>query len=375
MASARGVGASEDAAKTAEIRAVFRADGSSSIGRGHLARCRSLAAALADRGVRSTFVRRGPQDDALDGWPIHWIADEGLGPKPSDVSDDAQLTLEVIEMLGGAGLVIVDHYGLDAVWHSAVGRTGAKIVVIDDLADRQYDCDVLINSGPLPPDQYEGRVPSSTRLLLGPHYALLGPVSASRRPAIAHQTEVPRPVERILVTLGGGSAVAGLEVVLPSLADPRLSHIALDVVLGADAHVCGELLEALARDPRRSAPLKVYGWVDDLPEMMARADLAVGAGGVSNWERMLVGLPAVVLAVAENQEAACSALDSEGLIRYVGPLSDVSPEQVSDAVAALVADAPARRTMARRGQALVDGAGAIRSASVIYDVLVGDPAR
>jgi spore coat polysaccharide biosynthesis predicted glycosyltransferase SpsG len=109
--------------------------------------------------------------------------------------------------------------------------------------------------------------------------------------------------------------------------------------------------------------------------MMARADLAIGAGGVSNWERMLVGLPSVVLAVAENQEAACSALDSEGLIRYVGPLSDVSPEQVSDAVAALVADAPARRTMARRGQALVDGAGAIRSASVIYDVLVGDPAR
>jgi UDP-2,4-diacetamido-2,4,6-trideoxy-beta-L-altropyranose hydrolase len=375
VASPRGVGGSEDATKTAEVRAVIRADGSSSIGRGHLARCRNLVIALADRGVRSTFVRRGPQDGALDRWPIHWISDEGLGSEPSDVSDDAQRTLEAIAMLGGADLVIVDHYELDAVWHSAVGRTGAKIVVIDDLADREYDCDVLINSGPLAPDRYEGRVPSSARLLLGPGYALLDPVSASRRSAIAHQTDVPRPVQRILVTLGGGSAAAGLEVVLPSLADPRLSHIALDVVLGADPHVCRELLAALARDPRRSAPLEVYGWVDDLPEMMARADLAIGAGGVSNWERMLVGLPSVVLAVAENQEAACSALDSEGLIRYVGPLSAVSPEQVADAVAALVADAPARRTMARRGQALVDGAGAIRSAAVIYDVLVGGTAR
>ncbi len=355
-------------------RAIIRVDGSAEIGRGHLLRCRHLAVALSMKGIRSTFVRRGPQDDALAGWPVHWISDVALDTDADSNSDDARRTLAATGVVGGGDVIIVDHYGLDSVWHAAVRHTGAAIVVIDDLADRQYDCDVLIDTNPLPMDRYTGRVPTTTHLLTGPSYALLEPETNVSHGAMSGREghkDGSGPVRSILVSLGGGSTAAGLEVVLPALRDPRLGDVAVDVVLG-DVDSDGRARAwDLAGGSQRRAPLTVHGWADDLPRRMANADLAVGAGGLSTWERMRAGLPSVVIAVAPNQEPSCRALDADGLIAYVGPLGATSAERIADVTVALVDDGAARQDMVRRGRQLVDGAGAQRCSAVIAGIMAG----
>ncbi len=343
-------------------RVAFRADGAPAIGRGHLARCRNLASALRDLGVSSTFVRRGPRDDMDLSGEVHWIAEESLRAG-ADVEEDALLTGAVLTALG-ADVVVVDHYALGAEWEASIGRSGTPVVVIDDLADRVHACDLLIDANPLGAGRYAGLVDPVTRLLTGPRYALIDPTLAR----FGATTRGTTPA-RMLVSLGGGSTIEALERLLPSVGDPRLRELAVDVVVG-DEDAVARVQEVCARlRSPADAPIRVHGWVSDLPDLMRTADLCLGAGGISTWERMRLGLPSVVVAVAENQESTSIALGREGLIRYAGRLERLTATSVADLLVDLAGDVAARSDMARRGPEVVDGAGAERCAREVLGLL------
>ena len=297
------------------------------------------------------------------GGDVQWIG-EGPLRAGAGVEEDALLTRSALETLR-ADVVVVDHYGLGAEWEASIGRSGTPVVVIDDLADRVHACALLIDANPLGAGRYAELVAPGTRLLTGPSYALIDPTLARLDPPARRAT----PVARLLVSLGGGSTVGALERLLPAVGDPRLREVAVDVVVGDDGAATGVAEACAALRSPTDAPIRVHGWVPVLPDLMRTADLCLGAGGISTWERMRLGVPSAVVAVAENQESTSVALDREGLIRYAGRLEGLTATSVADLLVDLAGDTAAKSDMARRGPEVVDGAGAERCAREILALL------
>jgi len=344
------------------------------MGVGHVSRCLALALALRLRGVEPHFICRlhtGHQLDRLTAAgvgvtglpaPMHAAADDH--PKEDYAAwlgvsqqQDAQ---QVIGALAGEQpeWLIVDHYGLDARWESALRPYARRLIVIDDLADRAHDCDLLIDQNlSLFPGRYSGLVPVHCAQLLGPRYALL------RDEFIRHarlKRDRPAPVERVFVFFGGSDPHNLTAAALSALSSPRLRHLHVDVVVGMNNSHSAQLRRQCA--DRASTTL--YGSLPHLADVMARADLAIGAAGATNWERMCLGLPSIVVSIAENQRAGAAALASEGLITYLGDSDQIGVAELAAATEGALGGERLTE-QARRGQLTVDGLGAMRVAECI----------
>lgn len=355
---------------------LFRCDASLSIGSGHVMRCRTLARELQRRGAAVTFLcRRQPGDLisllkqefavlALPEQPL--AACEGLEGRDlygawlgcSQHSDAAQC-LEALAQAGitSASWLVVDHYGLDACWESqllsglANGAAPPKLLVIDDLADRPHQAELLLDQnffGDATEQRYQGLVPPHCRQLLGPHYALLGPEYAQLHPLVPPRTEL----RRVLVFFGGVDPANLTGRVLEALLDPALADLAVDVVLGRQSPHRQAVEELVARRPHTT----LHGPLPSLAGLIARADLAIGAGGVTTWERACLGLPSLVVTIAANQLPFAQALDQTGHLQLLGDGASVTVSQIRSALLARIAQpAPGGA-----GSALTDGWGASR---------------
>ena len=297
-------------------RAVFRVDASLQIGTGHVMRCLTLANGLAKHGVISTFLCRDHDGHLADtirsnGHSVHML--DRRSTRESDgktahsawlgttIQNDAMECREVVAERS-PDVLVVDHYALDASWREAL-TYGAPLFALDDLADRPIDADVLLdqNLGRLESD-YDGLLPPSARRLIGPQYALLRPEFAQRRDASL--TRRHGRIERVLVALGGVDQDNATSDILRALA--RLD-IEIDVVLGATAPHVKEVTE-LAQYQGAT----VHIATNQIATLMHKADLAIGGAGTTSWERCALGLPTIVLVLADNQRAAADALAATG---------------------------------------------------------------
>lgn len=351
----------------------FRADASTDIGTGHVMRCLALADALRERGATCHFLCR-----SLPGNLASAITGKGhachLLPLPtSSLSDsstahsawlgttqaaDAQDCAPILDAIRPSWL-IVDHYALDRAWEAAVRRDGMRLLAIDDLADRSHDCDILLdqNLGRIAAD-YDGLVPDGCVRLIGPEHALLRPeFAACRAAALARRGQ--GPARRILVSMGGVDRDNVTARVLDALAGATLAPgTVIDVVLGATAPWRETVAEQAARMP---VPTRLHVAVPDMARMMTAADLAIGASGSTSWERCCLGLPTLVMVLAENQRPAADALEAAGAaIRMGGGDSMVCIPAAADLAA-----------MSVKAAALVDGLGAVR---VMSSLQLGDGA-
>lgn len=330
------------------MNVLIRADASSVIGIGHVARCLTLAQILAAQGVQVSFACR-----ELPGHQLAWIADAGheVLILPVATGDDIAALRAVLpgEML--FDWIIVDHYGLDARWETAARRWAKRIMVIDDLADRPHDCDLLLDQNfTASRTLYQLLVPAACRVLVGPRHALLRPAfNAGRTVGADHARQV-------LVNFGGfdqaGMALKSLQA-LAGIEDVRVQCIA-----GQSSPDLASLQALVDQYP---------GWtlspfVNDLPQRMASATLFIGAGGGTTWERAAMGLPSLCISVADNQTANAEALGKAGLHLYLGAAARVSIDGLRRAVAVLLDNLPLRQHLAERGRSLVDGLGACRVA-------------
>lgn len=360
------------------MRVAFRVDAHARIGSGHLVRCATLAAALRARGAETLFVCRGlpaPWQDALARQGFAWrlLPEAALTPAASsswpeapphaawlgtDPRRDAQDTLEALGERRWDWLV-VDHYALEAGWERAVRPAAARLLAIDDLADRPHAVDALLdlNLHPHPAARYAGCVDATTRLLLGPRFALLRPEFAALRAGLRPRADT---VRRVLVFFGGVDAANVTGQVLQALDAMRQDGIgpfAVDAVIGA-LHPAREALQAYcAERPQWTCHVQT----ERMAELMAAADLAVGAGGGATWERCALALPTLAVAQADNQREQVAAAARAGVL-CAPQLRGDGPAAWRVPLEALWFDPERRAQLAAAAHALVDGRGTERVA-------------
>lgn len=351
-------------------RVAIRADAGVDLGSGHVMRCLALAAVLRQRGAQVHFVCRGGLGQlggriTADGHGLSLLGDT-LAP-----AQDAQQTRAALaEAWRGAGctLLLVDHYRLGATWERALRPACQHLAAIDDLADRAHDVDLLVdqNLGRAAPD-YAALLPPAAVRLIGPRFALLRPeFAAARAASLARRTASLAHCNttgwrQLLVSLGGADPQQGTLRCLQALADCRLPPDAVvTVVLGALADT-RPTIEALLPDLPFATRLLTN--VSDMTGPLAGADIAIGAAGGSAWERCCLGLPSLLLVLADNQQPGTQALVAAGAALPLGLVADL-PSGLCRALQTL-ADPLRLQAMASAAAGITDGQGTARVADAL----------
>lgn len=307
----------------------FRTDASLEIGTGHVMRCLTLADALRERGARCNFVCRPHQGHllALIGQRGHQAValpelQEGAQPNlngtayahwlGTDWTTDAQDTQQALGAHTDGQPVdwlVVDHYALDARWEEALRSQAKRIMVIDDLADRPHACDLLLDQNLGRSDQdYGGLLKGRPITLIGPQYALLRPeFAALRTQSLARRQSNPQ-LHRLLVTMGGVDKDNATGQVLAALQSCKLPvDLSVTVVMGPHAPW---LAQVQAKATQMSLHTEVLVGVDNMAQLMAESDLAIGAAGSTSWEFCCLGIPSMLICTADNQRTVIGALAS-----------------------------------------------------------------
>lgn len=341
-------------------------------------RCLALAEALRAQGAECTFLCRGAGLGQLDerilagGHRLIPLPDaakpapdrEGpphAGWLPGGQVTDAASCLAALAGMAQADWLVADHYALDHRWEALLRPTAARLMVIDDLADRNHDCDLLLDQNLLDDmhERYLARVASNCVTLLGPRYALLRNEFAvgAREPRV-DATELPR----VLVMFGGADAGDLTGRTVAALVRIGWSG-PLDIVVGP-LYARGERLRALAATLPGAT---LHAPASDVANLMLGAGLSIGSPGVTSWERCTCGLPTVAIAQANNQEGIGQALADAGAHWYLGRKEALTDELLDHTLHALLGNPRALQAMARNARRVCDGRGAKRVASFLVD--------
>lgn len=359
------------------MRVAFRADASLQIGTGHVMRCLTLADALRTRGGDCLFICRSHEGHLAEvirvrGYDVVML--QSVKPRSGEyITRDSGSRSIYAEWLGTnwetdarqtqAALattatkvdwLIVDHYSLDANWEQAMRPFCGNLMAIDDLADRRHDCDLLLdqNLGRSSEDYFQ-LLPAGCKVLAGPQYALLRPRFAQlRRESLLRRTT--QHLRHVLVSMGGVDKDNATGAVLQALRAGDLpSNCQLTIVMGPYA----PWLESV----RRLAvglpwPTNVLVNVPDMARVMADSDLAFGAAGSTSWERCSLGLPTMLVVLAENQWSGALALQAAGGAILIGDITAIQSDlgsRIREARASMI-------ELTLRSSQITEGAGTER---------------
>ena len=352
----------------AKMKIAFRTDASSQIGTGHFMRCLTLADALKQRGAQVRFIcRHLPEylqnmlvtkeyesvllkirDDTViqdDLAHSNWLG--------SHQHADAQDSIHALSDQSWDWLV-VDHYALDCHWESVLRQTASHILVIDDIADRQHDCDILLDQNYYADmdTRYIGKVPAHCRLFLGPQYALLRDEFRKLREKVKPRTGMGK---RMLVFFGGVDAENYTGHIIEALGKLSVEAIQVAVVIG-EQHPCRRKIEAACAEYKFTCHVQT----DRMAELMAAADVAIGAGGSATWERCCLGLPALIVALANNQTEIAKGLDRLGAGRYIESQTFFNDAALHKAIRDLLQNNQQIKMLSQKAYSVVDGLGVDR---------------
>jgi UDP-2,4-diacetamido-2,4,6-trideoxy-beta-L-altropyranose hydrolase len=318
------------------MRVIFRVDASLQMGTGHVMRCLTLAQVLKENGANVEFICRNHKGNLTgkirsNGFVVHELELFGeanvdtslahshwLGVTQRQDADDCVDILKVKKL----DWLIVDHYALDEQWQKRLKPYYEKLMVIDDLADRKHQCDILL-------DQTFGRhqedylplTPDYCELLLGSQYALLRPEFAKWRSYSLKRRRKPE-FKQLLINMGGVDIDNVTENILDELKMCNLPNdISITVIMGE----CAPHLESVkfkADDFFHNVNVKVA--VNNMAEIMSNADIAIGAAGATTWERCCLGLPTIQIVIAENQSTIAKSLAKKNAIKLLKDRKELS---------------------------------------------------
>jgi UDP-2,4-diacetamido-2,4,6-trideoxy-beta-L-altropyranose hydrolase len=365
--------------KKASLKILIRADSSVQIGTGHVMRCLTLADKLRGRGAEIVFVCRDFAGNLCGyieekGYIVHRLpvsdapeqGDQNIetGLKHAvwlgaDWQTDARQVEEIIKGFENSpDWLVVDHYGLDEKWEGYLRPYVKKIMVVDDLADRAHDCDLLLDQNFYADMniRYRGKLPSHCQLLLGPRYALLRDEFRQLHEQIKQRS---RPVKRVLVFFGGVDADNYTGRTIEALSEINISDLHVDLVIGAQHPCCEQIKTACVQ----------HGFIchvqtDKMAELMVAADLAIGAGGSATWERCCLGLPTLTICTADNQQKQITDAAQEGFL-YAPSLGTDWAAVIKNHIKALLENDHLRWLLSSRAMQAVDGRGVLRIIGIL----------
>lgn len=333
---------------------LIRADAAIKIGSGHVMRCLALAQVWQDTQGQPLFIMANYAPALEERLKSEGMEVVHLTTEPGSLADAKETA--VLAHQFNASWVVVDGYHFGSEYQKTIKNSGLSLLFIDDYGQAEhYYADFILNQNISADEQlYQHREPY-TQLLLGTRYALL------RREFWQwqrwHRT-IPPVAAKVLVTLGGADPDNITLKVIQSLQQfvevEKLEAVV--VVGGSNPHY--KTLAMAVQDSR--FPIRLERNVTNMPELMAWADVAISAGGSTCWELAFMGLPSIVLVLAENQKAIAAELARQGIIINLGWHQDVTREQIGLALQELLRQPTKSETMSKKGKKLVDGNGARR---------------
>jgi UDP-2,4-diacetamido-2,4,6-trideoxy-beta-L-altropyranose hydrolase len=335
--------------------AAFRVDATQKLGGGHAMRCLTLAKALSGLGFEASIFAAAGFSETVPASLREGIAVRAIA------EGTAFRTVLAQELPGGADILIFDHYHISAAIEAETRGLARCTMVIDDLANRPHDCDILLDQtvGRVSAD-YAGLVRPECALLVGGDYCLVRPEFPRLRRRAMQRRLQPADRNRLLIGMGL-TDVGGITGRIVAALPDRGPFAAVDVLLDAGAE-SRPVVEALVKaDPR--IVLHLAGTAD-VAALMVEADVAVGAAGSMSWERCCLGLPTVMLKLADNQSLVAAQLVEHGAACLAA-----SPAQAAAFAAELAANPQARTMMARLAARLIDGNGVDRVVRSIMSAL------
>lgn len=352
------------------MKILIRVDASEMIGSGHVMRCITLANALQKTGLFVDFICR-----AHPGNLISYIEEQGFTVLSLPLNSSSKRVDSYSEWLGCTEtedaqacaaeikeeyqLLVVDHYALGMVYTSLMRKYISQIMVIDDLANRVHDCDLLLDQNLFPSAQerYQNLLPSHTLSLIGPRFALLRDEFSD--------CEVLDIAEREnLLVFYGGSDPHGLTLkTLEALRHLDYLNFKSDIVVGesfSDMAKLNTLVESMSN-------VTVHVQCRNVAQLMCQSKLMLGAGGATHWERCITGLPGLLVTVAENQLATTKYLDQLGAVKWLGNAEELSSKDIEEQLVNYFNSAKKLQAMSSVARELVPkGAG---TAKVVEEIV------
>ena len=335
------------------MRIVFRVDASLKMGTGHVMRCLTIANEFKLQSHEIFFICRElpgnliplikfpvlvlPNNEAFqaDDLYLNWLG--------ASQEQDFEHTIKVIPK--NIDLLIVDNYALDEIWHKKLRRYTKKLMVIDDLADRKFDCDVLLNQNlGIHKLEYDHKVKKECELLLGCDYALLRPEFQLLRAKALAKRKKTKEIKNILISLGGVDFSNKTYNILQDIQD----YFNVIVILGGHSQH-NKMIINYAKNKKN---VNVMIDTDNMARLMFNADLAIGAGGSTSWERCCLGLPTLLYVLAENQRKIAESLETLGAVKIV--------DNLNENLQNLLNNFSLWQAMSEKAQIICDGAGVKR---------------
>ncbi len=353
------------------IRVLVRVDASVVIGTGHVMRCLTLATILRDLNVEVIFVCRVAAGDMCEyieahGFDVYRIGDKYVKEEvkekgtaspqiqwlPVSQLEDAAETASVVDRIGKVDWLIVDHYSLDAEWETVLAAKVEHLMIVDDLADRKHVCDVLLDQNlyEVMEQRYEGLLSPGCRLLLGPKYSMLREeFFTARKKTKARGAN--KKVSRVLVFFGGSDPTNETSKALEAISELNSTEVIFDVVVGSSNSDKSKIQEKCARLKN----VNFHCQINNISELMLKANVAIGAAGSASWERCFLGLPSIIIITAENQIEVARKLTIESAVINLGESGNVSVDDILTALRRVIDNPEELKVMAKNCLRLMPG--------------------
>ncbi|WP_083191076.1 UDP-2,4-diacetamido-2,4,6-trideoxy-beta-L-altropyranose hydrolase [Legionella jamestowniensis] len=360
----------------------FRVDASLQIGTGHVMRCITLANALRNLEWECFFICRDLQGNLCNyiiqkGYTVFALVCD-ISTDEDFVNDnwlgcswqlDARQTVQILEK-NIVDLLVVDHYSLNKDWEEVLKSYCRKLMVIDDLANRKHCCDLLLDQtfGRVA-DDYSNLLPANTQIFAGAHFALIRPEFPQlRQYSLERRKQIN--LQRLLIFMGGVDEFNATERVIEGLLLSKLpTHCSLVIVMGSQAPYLESVRKRIIDIPWQT---EIWVNVEHMANLMAEADLAIGAAGSTTWERCCLGLPTLLATLADNQRDITKALTKDAAVISIGnPLSPQFTSELANAINELVSNPELLNSLSHQCSTIVDGQGCSLIAKTVNELLSG----
>ena len=341
----------------------IRVDSGLKIGTGHMMRCLSLAKILIDYDFQVCFLSKRLEGNICDliiknGYEIKYISNTN---NKESTSNDVLDVIKIVCKEKEKPFIIVDHYDLDIEWEKQIKKYVEKLIVIDDLANRNHVCDLLLDQNLYEnmEDRYSDLVPANCEILVGPEYALLRKEFLEIR-----KKAIPRKnLNRIMISFGGSDPNNETIKVLSALKKIQMKQIRIDVIIrktNPNGNKIKEICDSIEN-------CFLYQDVENMEEFMIDSDLSIGAAGITTWERCCLGLPSIVTTIADNQVEIVKAITKKKCIIHLGNSKETNSEDYEKCIQEI--NGEILRDISSNCFKIVDGKGSIRVSEKIYKLL------